>query len=136
MFGVLLASVCLAMWKAQVDGSPTWLGWVAILMPAIIVALLHRRFQLSLLAACAILYAITIAWGFVGGVTYSLHWIRTPHDFFERNTLGVERPLRYGLLSAQIWLLVGAVYVAIYATLVWLVSEVALDRFTNTQDGG
>lgn len=131
MHVALLASLCFATCKAILNGSPMWLVWVGGLIPALVSASLHWRFRLSLLSACAMLYTTAIAWGFVGGVMYSLHWIRTPHEYFERNSLGVEQPIRYGLVSAQLSLIAGFVYVAIYAFLFWLFTKLVLDRFTK-----
>ena len=121
---VFLAAICFAICKARVEGTGLWLSWIGIFLPAIVAGALQRRFQTSTPTACAILYPLTIAWGFVGGVVYSLHWIRTPHDFFERNSLGVEQPLHYGLFAAKIWLIAGLLYVLAYAVLAWAISAV------------
>ncbi len=113
--GLFLAAICFSICKSQIEGPPYGLAWFAVLMPAIITALLHWRFRLTRFSAFAILYFIVIAWGFVGGVTYSLNWLRTPREFLERDSLGVDQPVRFGLVAAQIWMVVGVAYVSIYA---------------------
>lgn len=94
-------------------------------MPAIAVGTLKIRFRLSIFAASAILYPITIAWGFANGVTYAMNWNRTPHDFLERNTIGVEQPIHFGIVCAQMWIALGVFYTAAFAGFAWLISETA-----------
>ncbi|WP_146410115.1 hypothetical protein [Allorhodopirellula heiligendammensis] len=115
----------------QIADSESWIEWLTILMPAIAVGTLKMRFRLSIFAASAILYPITIAWGFANGVTYSMNWNRTPHDFFERNTLGVEQPIHFGLVCAQIWIAFGILYTAAFAGFAWLTAVVVARGLEN-----
>jgi hypothetical protein len=136
LVGLFLTAICFSICKSQIEGPPDWLIWFAVAIPAIITALMHWRFRLTRFSALAVLYLLVITWGFVGGVTYSLNWVRTPHEWFERESVGADRPIQFGLVAAEIWIVVGVAYVSIYAVFHRLISVLLQNHSRHRGDGG
>ena len=51
---------------------------------------------------------------FVFGVTFSFYWRKLPHDFFDRDTVGLEYPIGFGMLAVEAMLFIGVFSTMVY----------------------
>ena len=70
--------------------------------PLLLTALVHCRFRLDWRIATGLHYPLAIVWAFAFGVAYSMAWRRVPRTFFERDSVGLDYPLGFGVFSMQI----------------------------------
>lgn len=118
-----LVALHFAMCKLAVDFRGNRIIGFTILTPIALTALLQVRFNLTWPVATAIHYPLSLIWAFLHGVTFSMYWNRVPHDFFERDSVGLDTPIRYGLFCTEIWIFVGVISTAVYGLLAWLIAS-------------
>lgn len=103
--------------------------YVALAFPTLLTALVHWRFKLSWRTATIAHYPIAVAWAFLFGVTFSFYWRQLPHDFFDRQTIGLEYPIRFGILAVEAMLFIAVVSTVAYGCVAYrLTAMVARDR--------
>ncbi len=125
---VFLGALHFATCKLAVDYRHRWIFGFALLTPMALTALIQIRFRLSLQFATAIHYPLCLAWAFLNGVTYSMYWNRVPHDFFERESVGLDSPLRHGLFCIEVWAFVAIASTTLYGFGGWLIRRSARAR--------
>lgn len=110
----ILVSLHFTICKLAVDFRGSRSIGFTLLTPIALTGLLQVRFNLSWQVATAIHYPLSLVWAFLHGATYSMIWNRVPHEFFERDSVGLDTPIRYGLFCTEIWLFVGIFSTTVY----------------------
>lgn len=128
LFAVFLVALHFSTCKFAVHYRDHWIPSVLILTPAFHTALLQLRFNLSHQIASISHYPLCLAWAFLHGATYSMFWNRVSHGFFERHSVGLDSPLRYGVFCMEVWAIIGVASTAIYYFVGCLIKRLALSR--------
>ncbi len=128
---VFLIALHFATCKLAVDYRHHWIFRFLILTPIALTALLQIRFQLSLQFATIVHYPLCLAWAFLSGATYSMYWNRVPHDFFERDSVGLGSPLRYGVFCMEVGAFLGFASTTLYCIGGWLVTRSVRGRLNR-----
>lgn len=135
---VFLVALHFATCKLAVDYRHHWICGFLVLTPIALTVLLQIRFHLSLQFATIVHYPLCLAWSFLNGATYSMYWNRVSHDFFERDSVGLDSPLRHGVFCMEVWAFVGIASTATYCFGGWLIKRTArlrLDRLSRSATG-
>ena len=88
--------------------------YFSLVYPTFLTALIQWRFGLAWRAATFAHYPIAVVWAFVFGVTFSFYWRKLPHDFFDRDTVGLEYPIGFGMLAVEAMLFIGVFSTMVY----------------------
>lgn len=120
---MFLVAVHFAVCKLAVDFRAQAAVLLASGVPLPFTALLHRRFRLSWIAATMLHYPLAIMWAFCFGVTYSIYRNSVTHAWYERETVGIEAPIEFGLSAAAGMALVGIPMAGLYGILAKLVID-------------
>ncbi len=61
------------------------------------------------------LLPLSLAWAFCFGVTYSMYYNRLTHDWYERDSVVLTEPIRFGVFSVEVMAVIGIATTALYA---------------------
>ncbi len=92
-------------------------------LPIMLTAALQWRFKLAWHQATALHYPIAVVWAFVAGVVHSLLWRQLPHSFYDRGSVGLDDPFRFGLFAVEIMLVVALASTVGYGLVSWYFSR-------------
>ncbi|TWU59965.1 hypothetical protein Poly51_02380 [Rubripirellula tenax] len=112
---ILIVALHFAFAKFFVSIREFGLTIVALALPLPLTALLQRRFQMTWVAASMMHYPLSLAWAFCFGVTYSMYYNRLTHDWYERDSVGLTEPIRFGVFSVEVMAVIGIATTALYA---------------------
>jgi hypothetical protein len=119
----------IAIANASVAYRGTGLPTLALTTPLLLTALVHWRFSLDWRVATGLHYPLAILWAFGFGVVFSIAWRRVPKTFFERDSVGLDYPLQFGMFSMEVMAIAGIVTTTLYG----LVSY-CIHRCTRTNE--
>jgi len=130
MLAAALLAVHFTVAKLAVVSGDYGVFYIALLFPSLLTALVHWRFRLSWQTAMGAHYPIAVVWSFLFGVTCSFYWQQLSSDFFDRQTIGLEHPIGFGLTAAKVM-----VFVAALSTLAYGCVTYRLCRSIRHEDG-
>ncbi|EMI41110.1 hypothetical protein [Rhodopirellula sp. SWK7] len=125
-------ALTIAIANASVAYRGTGLPTLALATPLLLTALVHWRFALDWRVATGLHYPLAILWAFGFGVAFSIAWRRVPKTFFERDSVGLDYPLQFGMFSMEVMAIAGIASTAAYGLVSYCIHRFRITRTSTT----
>ncbi|WP_230275635.1 hypothetical protein [Rhodopirellula halodulae] len=127
-----IIALTIAIANASVACRGTGLPTLALATPLLLTAVVHYRFALNWRVATGLHYPLAIVWAFGFGVAFSVAWRRVPKTFIERDSVGLDYPVQFGMFAMEVMAIAGIASTAAYGLVSYCIHRFRISRSNKT----